>query len=300
MRLLSSLYNRRTPAPISVICDGDSITAGVTNPGGYHYSELVRAYLPAGFGVTSNVAVSGQTFADMLSHIASTIGAQVTAAHAAGQIAIASGFAGTNDIALNGATATSTWAAAQAYFAACKAAGADLCLGWTILPRTGGITTGSAANFDAQRRTFNLHMLSSYASIGVDMVCDVAPEPAFVTTTNTYFYVDQIHPTVPGQYVLTQRLAALLLEYIGQHRCRLVSADTSSGPVAGGTTVNLSGSGFLGTTAVTVNGLAAAYQVLNDGQIRLTTAPGQVTGVGDLSVMGGQGASRLVGAWTYS
>ena len=51
----------------------------------------------------------------------------------------------------------------------------------------------------------------------------------------------------------------------------LRSLEPASGPIAGGTLVTISGSGFIAGTVVAIDGVAAPYELLNESTIRLST-----------------------------
>jgi hypothetical protein len=84
----------------------------------------------------------------------------------------------------------------------------------------------------------------------------------------------------------------------------IVGISPANGPTTGNTPVTIYGSGFLSTatvTGITINGVPLANaQVLNDGVITGTTAPGPA-GTGPLVVQTLSGASAtLAGAWSYA
>ncbi len=65
---------------------------------------------------------------------------------------------------------------------------------------------------------------------------------------------------------------------------------------AGDTTVTINGSGFTGTSSVTVNGVAAGTIFINESTLRVVVPQSQLTGVGDLriAVNGASGTSQPV------
>ncbi|MDX6374081.1 MAG: hypothetical protein QOD98_3069, partial [Nocardioidaceae bacterium] len=79
----------------------------------------------------------------------------------------------------------------------------------------------------------------------------------------------------------------------------LASINPTDGPVAGGTTVTLTGTGLTGTTDVTFDGVSATgVVVVNDSTVTATT-PAHGAGVVDVSVTTPGGSSTLANAFTY-
>jgi hypothetical protein len=64
----------------------------------------------------------------------------------------------------------------------------------------------------------------------------------------------------------------------------VTATSPTSGPTAGGTAVTLTGTGFTGTTAVTVGGAPAAFTVVSSTQIMLTTPARPTTGLVNIQV----------------
>ncbi len=82
----------------------------------------------------------------------------------------------------------------------------------------------------------------------------------------------------------------------------VTSLDTSSGSTAGGTTVNLSGSGFTGATAVLFGGVEATDFTINSDSSITAIAPAQAAGTVDVKVQtyGGISASSSADQFIYS
>lgn len=77
------------------------------------------------------------------------------------------------------------------------------------------------------------------------------------------------------------------------------SVAPSSGPIAGGTTITITGTNFAGTTSVTVGGSAvAAYTVMSATTITATTAA-RAAGVADVVVTNASGTATGTGLFTY-
>ena len=76
----------------------------------------------------------------------------------------------------------------------------------------------------------------------------------------------------------------------------------SSGTKSGGTTVTVTGTGFTDAYQVTVDGVAATFQVLSATSIRVTTPARASTGAVDIQVTGPGGSSTIVAAdrFTYT
>jgi hypothetical protein len=79
----------------------------------------------------------------------------------------------------------------------------------------------------------------------------------------------------------------------------LTAVQPTTGSVAGGTTITLTGVNFLGTVTVTVGGAAAtAVTVVNTGTITATTPAGTV-GAADVQVTTSTGTTTLPGAFSF-
>jgi hypothetical protein len=80
----------------------------------------------------------------------------------------------------------------------------------------------------------------------------------------------------------------------------IISLDITSGPIAGGTVVNLTGSGFTGATAVNFGAnLGTGMSVVSDNQISIKS-PAGAAGVVDISVITPAGKGRLPACFTYA
>ena len=76
------------------------------------------------------------------------------------------------------------------------------------------------------------------------------------------------------------------------------SVAPAGGPVGGGDTVTITGSGFLGTTSVTFGGVAATIVSITDTQIVVTTPP-HAPGAVDVVVTTPRGSTTAVAAYAY-
>ena len=79
----------------------------------------------------------------------------------------------------------------------------------------------------------------------------------------------------------------------------LTSVAPSNGPDAGGTSVTLSGSGFMGTTAVTFGGTAATSFTVNSDTSITAITPAHAAGSVAVAVTAPGGSATLPGAFTY-
>jgi hypothetical protein len=79
----------------------------------------------------------------------------------------------------------------------------------------------------------------------------------------------------------------------------ITAISPSSGPVAGGTSVTLSGADLSGASSVTFGGTAApSFTVVNDTTITAVT-PAHAAGAGDVSVITSAGTASLINGYTY-
>jgi hypothetical protein len=279
--------------PAGICVDGDSISAGYGS--GVEYSTLAAAEMQSGFGTMTNIAVSGETFATMLSNIPSNVVPVINAAISAKQIPMCSCFAGTNDIVAS-ASASAVYTTATNYFETCKTDGAKYCFAWTILPRSG------FAGFEATRLSFNSMLLAGYSSIEVDYVVNVGADPSLGNvnaTSNGTLYLDGIHPTAFGDQILADYFAANLLQ-VGTG-VSVTGISPGTGSIAGGTSVTITGKGFLGATVVNIGGLrAASFTVVDDGHITATTPAAYYAGAGPVIIIAPNGSGLLASGWTWT
>ena len=78
------------------------------------------------------------------------------------------------------------------------------------------------------------------------------------------------------------------------------SISPASGPVAGGTFVTLTGSGFTGATSVSIGGVSAtSFNVVNDTSITATTGAGIVTGLQSVLVTNAVGTNAANALYSY-
>lgn len=158
-------------ATVNVTMDGNSIVYGYRAPGpGTTIANNLssQGYSPLyGQGMTvGNVAVSGQTWADMLSTRPSFV---------AGKRNIVIAWEGTNSV-YSGRTGAQSLADAAAYAAALHADNSawEIVTG-TCIPRQGGYTTHypSIAALNAEIDAYNIGMLAQFTQLGFTACCDV-------------------------------------------------------------------------------------------------------------------------------
>ncbi|WP_196398880.1 IPT/TIG domain-containing protein, partial [Legionella saoudiensis] len=75
----------------------------------------------------------------------------------------------------------------------------------------------------------------------------------------------------------------------------------NTGPVAGGTSITISGSGFTPTTSVTVGGIAATSITINSASSLTATTPAYVSGplAANVAISNEVGSATLTGGFTY-
>jgi hypothetical protein len=73
----------------------------------------------------------------------------------------------------------------------------------------------------------------------------------------------------------------------------------ASGPLAGGTSVTITGTGFAGATAVTFDGIAATGFTVNSATQITATTPADTAGAVDVAVTTAGGTGTLAGGYTY-
>lgn len=79
----------------------------------------------------------------------------------------------------------------------------------------------------------------------------------------------------------------------------ITSISPTSGPVAGGTNITITGTGFTGATAVTVGGVSATTIVVVSATSITATTPAGITGARDVVVITPGGTATSVGLFTY-
>ncbi|MFM7259463.1 MAG: IPT/TIG domain-containing protein, partial [bacterium] len=79
----------------------------------------------------------------------------------------------------------------------------------------------------------------------------------------------------------------------------ITTISPTAGPVAGGNTVTINGSGFLGVTSVKFGGVAATTFTISSSTKITATAPASTAGAKDVVVSGPWGTATKTGGYTY-
>lgn len=302
---LHSRIRQTTIPQWSVVADGDSLTRGVGafTPSWLAYPANAANNYRKAYGITTNVALDGETMVSMLANLSTAVYPLITAAHAAGRAAICSCAGGTNDIGIGANTAAQVMTTATSYFAGLKSNGADYTIGWTLLARNNPGTIMTAV------LTYNQLLRTAVANrtIQIDYLVDAGADSTIGNSTNvsnaTYF-PDGLHPSIFGSQVQANLFAAAILSYRTQACVRSVTP--TSGTHNGGTTVDIFGSGFAGATNVAIGGLLATIVgSVTDDHIQCTTAAAPGTQwpwlyQQDVAVLGPLGCGQLRGVWTWT
>ena len=158
-------------------------------------------------------------------------------------------------------------------------------------PTIGGVAGGT-----------NVTILGSGFTGATSVTFDGTPGAAFVVVDdNTITVNSPPHAAAIVNVVVVDAAgnsAPLPFEYV-DIASDLVSIDPASGSQAGGTAVTITGSGFLGATGVTFDGIAGtAFVVVSDTSITVTT-PGPNLGLVDVVVQDAAGSDTLVDGYEY-
>lgn len=289
------------PTASSIVWQGDSITVGVASNPVTSYPYLASLNFFPGYGSYANAGVAGATIDDCVTALPTAVYPVITAAHAAGQIAVVSLFAGTNDIAVAGHSAAQVEASWTTWTSdvSGRLNANDVVLLWTILPRNvnGFDTTRLAAN--AWLRA-NSAGLSSSVVFLVDIGADPTLGPASACT-NSELSADGTHPTTFGYGLLAGYAATYAM--LNQSQAALTNLSASSGTHTGGTAVTLTGSRFTKNYQVILGGVPAAT-CANDSDTSIAAVTGAVvggsTGTGLAAVIGPSGSAVFPSGFSYT
>ncbi len=80
----------------------------------------------------------------------------------------------------------------------------------------------------------------------------------------------------------------------------ILGVSPASGPLAGGNTISLIGTGFTTATAVLIGNKNAAYKVINDAHIEVVVPAGSALGSADVAVPVDNGRAFAPGGYTYT
>lgn len=106
----------------------------------------------------------------------------------------------------------------------------------------------------------------------------------------------------PQDLIVTNASGASLpatFTYVAVTAPTIISVTPSSGPTSGGTAITIIGTGFTGTTSVTVGFAVATFTVISSTQINAVTPPG-AAGAQNVVVTTPNGSATAVGAFTYT
>jgi lysophospholipase L1-like esterase len=251
---------------------GDSITigAGVSTP----WPSLLSLANQPNYTVT-NWGIGGIT---MMAMQASEPNRVATMCAPSSGPAVAVLFAGTNDLAQVGGTASDVWSNAVSEIQILKQAGCRVFVG-TMLSRAGTDATGNTG--DADKNAYDALILSQAKAAGADGVIDFAANPLLgadnANASATYFQVDHVHPTQAGQAMLAAAASNTLNRYFGYNE--------ANPHVITATTVTLAASDGAVTAAPTANAAytmpdctgpsGAAYTISNPQSAFTVTIAGQ-------------------------
>ena len=115
---------------------------------------------------------------------------------------------------------------------------------------------------------------------------------AFTTPTGTIGAKDVVITTPAGSATLTGGFTYLAAPTI-------TSLSVSSGPLAGGRSSVLSGTGLTGTTGITIGGAAATLGSITDTSVAFSTPSSGTLGAKDVVVTAPGGTATLAGGFTY-
>lgn len=192
----SSLW-RKKPKTLSLVLDGNSLTAFVGYPG------MLPALLRPGFTTTIiNYAVSGQTTINMLSDAVTQID---TTANKAKSYNILFMWEGINDLFF-GATANAAYNRIVEYCNGRRAYGFKVLVG-TLTPRT---NAGTPSDYEAKRLEVNTLIRANYTTFSDGMV-DIGGDANLGATgasNNTTYYYDLVHMTTAGNQIVAGLVAS--------------------------------------------------------------------------------------------
>jgi len=195
-------------AKAKIIFEGDSITFGMHSTGTNNYpGDVVASLGGLASWSAANMGISGRTAATMLYSDTQSI---INSQHTASDIVVI--MAGSNDLAVNGTSAATTYSYIVSLCQLIQLSGYQVVI-CTITARNG---SGDNGGFDANRLTVNSNIRlnwRTFANACADVGSDAVLGQSSQTTNTTYFFSDQIHPVNAG-YVL-------LANYVTQAITRL-------------------------------------------------------------------------------
>lgn len=210
----NTTFGANIPMTSKIVYEGDSITAGTAQSAEmYGYPRVVSAINGQSTGVY-NIALSGRTMATCYANRANS-----TNRYDGSMPAISSIFAGTNDLS-NRASGTivgygtTIWTSyLLPFIQAMQAGGFDGVLVGTMIARQWAGSATDIAQKEAERLAYNTLIRNNAATYGYT-VLDYASLSEMSNYTNTTYFVDGIHPTRLGYYVMGTYAAPIIAGYI--------------------------------------------------------------------------------------
>jgi len=184
--------------PRAIVCNGDSITAGIgASSGRYQYPTQLQSKI-SGRYVRFNTGVGGYTVPVLIANAATSY----NIANNYDFDSVFVGWGGSNDLVSN-RSATDIFNDIQTWFGIMRANGFKYLVTCTILPRTD--LTGPQ---EAERVALNGLILGNYASYA-DAVADTGNDPRMQHPENTTYYSgDGIHPNDAGHAIDAENIAS--------------------------------------------------------------------------------------------
>lgn len=207
---------------VNLVWDGNSLVAGVGNPGQPLPAMVAAAAPVTGSGAaTTNVGIAGQAWSDMTATATDVDGAWVS-----GKTNVLVLWETTNSIINNAETGAQAMTDATAYITARRAVHPWVVVVLTTIPRESGTTITDQTTRTAQ----NLQLVAAdtllkanFATIGADVVCDVrqagspfafaAYTPADFDASGAIWYEStpsRVHLNAAGYGVVANYVAASL------------------------------------------------------------------------------------------
>ena len=296
---------------LGLILDGDSITTlAFTPPPPAPYWLYAQAnLLPSGWGSQiADIAVAGEKVSTMAANLPGSVSSDIATAHSNGQVAVCWVFGGTNDLcnptypATTVSAVESSW---QSYAAGARAAGADYVILGGILPRgLDGSDNTLPPQFNIDRQQCNADAALNYATWGFDAFTYIGDDPSFNNlanlTNNVLFGGDETHPLAAGHAIYANYFTRALMS-IGS-TATLTAIGPNRGAIAGGTLIEVHGSGFSGSPSplVVIGGIiASSITVLSDTILTCVTGVSVGTGLGPSMVFTRLGSAILRNSFTW-
>ena len=275
------------PAGVSTTGAADQFTFGAAT-GLATVSSLGTSTGPTGGGTTVTVIGTGFTTATVVA-FGATAATSFQVTSDTSLTAVTPVGAGTVSVRVTNASGVSAPGGSFTYQStAPSVSGLSLATG----PASGGTSvTLTGANLNgATAVTFGTTAATSFTINSPTSITAVAPAQAAATI--------QVTVTTPNGTSATS--AASQFQYVSAAAPTVASVTPAFGPMAGGTSVALTGTGFTGATRVLFGSVAAtAVNVLDDGDLT-ATAPSQASGSVDITVVTPAGVSAATPADAFA